>query len=276
MSHMSQVKSSLVDLKPTWGLDTIFAIVLIVCATTSAHCASDHINVAEASAGLAFSESEVGDRSVDLRKRFLATIELKQEEGCLAQCRKIARVWERLLPVIQAQQPKALARPSLEIVNSKDVDALSFAEGTIIISEEYVSRLELDNEQIAFVLAHEVSHILLQHERQTLTSAMALMPSRIARSASDVHTEMEERYFSMDTYFSLIAHQTEFEADEVGLEIAALAGFDPRKQLEFMQKLARNSVAQSMMSTHPEASQRLDRLRDLLPLAYRLYEGGGP
>lgn len=183
-------------------------------------------------------------------------------------------MWERLLPIIASQKAQTLAQPRLEIVTSKDLDALSFAEGTIVLSESFVSRLDLDADQIAFVLAHEVAHVLLQHERQTLTSVMALMPANHRRSASELYSEMEAHYFSMDDGLAVIAHQAEFEADEVGLEIAALAGFDPHKQLEFMYKLARVPRGQSLLSTHPDVALRLERLLAVMPLAVRLHAMG--
>jgi Zn-dependent protease with chaperone function len=257
--------------KPAFSFGLVCAFFCMVCTLATAQGVPAFFQVAEASSGLAFSESEVGAHAAHIRNRFLLEMDAKQERGCVAHCTVIAQVWEKLLPVIQSQQAKAPVRFQLEIVTSNSVDALSFAEGTIILSEAFVSRLALDRAHIAFVLAHEVSHIFLQHERQTLTSALALMAPLRAGSAADIYTEMQERYFQMDSYLSVIAHQTEFEADEVGLELAALAGFDPRRQLEFMQKLSHIGSGQSMVSTHPDASLRLDRLRALLPLAIRLF-----
>jgi len=85
---------------------------------------------------------------------------------------------------------------------------------------------------------HSNPRILLRHERQTLTSVVAVMAPPHPSSFADLYSEMEARYFQRDAYLSVIARRTEFEADEVGLQLAALAGFDSRRQLEFMQKLA--------------------------------------
>ena len=263
-----------IGLKPACGRAWVCLVFSIACAAVSTYGTAATINVAEASTGLAFSESEVGAYAVQLRQQFLAEAQAQFERGCASHCQKIAGVWERLLPVIQSQQPQALAKLRLEIVTSTHIDALSFAEGTIVLSEAFVTRLGLDDAQLGFVLAHEVAHILLQHERQTLTSAMALMAPRTMGSASDLYAEMQERYFSLDSYLAVIAHQTEFEADEVGLELAALAGFDPALQLAFMQKLVGADAGQSMVSTHPDAALRLQRLRALLPLAVRLHAVG--
>ncbi len=256
-----------------YSISTLRALFLLLCLTAVKLVAAQTIvTVAEASAGLAFSESEVDAYAAQLRQQFLADVDSHAQRGCSSHCEQIARVWRQLLPTVQAQQGRTLAKPTLIVVQADTVDALSFAEGTIVLSEPFVVRMDLDDAQLAFVLAHEVAHVLLQHERQTLTSVMALLPGPCARSASDCYSQMGERYFVMDEYFALIAQQTEFEADEVGFHLAALAGFAPRQQLGFMQKLARAGPQQSMLSTHPQAAQRLSSLQQRMPLATRLFE----
>ena len=69
-------------------------------------------------------------------------------------------------------------------------------------------------------------------------------------------------------------HQVEFEADEVGLQLAALAGFAPDAQLRFMEQLSQRETRQTMLVMHPAAALRLQRLRYLLPLARRVFAAG--
>lgn len=224
--------------QPTISFGVICAFFWASFTWACAQGAPAAIPIAETSSGLAFSESEVGAHAAHIKSQFLLEADTKNERGCAVHCEAIAEVWDKLLPFIQAQQPRNPIALRLEIVNSSSVDALAFAEGTVILSEAFVSRLALNGAHIAFVLAHEASHILLQHERQTLTSALVWMAPLRAISAADIYQEMEDRYFQMDTYLSVVAHQTEFEADEIGLGLAAMAGYDPRLQLEFMQTLS--------------------------------------
>jgi predicted Zn-dependent protease len=66
--------------------------------------------------------------------------------------------------------------------------------------------------------------------------------------------------------------QVELQADEAGLELAALAGYAPAQQLRFMRGLARAEAdGEPLAATHPPAVERLRRLQGLLPLARRLY-----
>jgi len=248
--------------------------LVVLGAAVPMHCRARAVQVAEVSTGLAFSESEVSAYAAEARNKFLDRMSAWRVKTCPQDCERVRGVWARLQPVLRAQQPGNPPTLQLELINSPDVDALSFADGTIFISTAFLKRSDLDDSQIAFVLAHEASHILMQHERQTLTSAMALMAPTQLQSAADIYAEIAERFFTLDDALTLIAHQTEFEADEVGLEIAALAGFNPHAQLAFMRSLAVKGEAESMVSTHPRATLRLEKLQARLPLVTRLYAAG--
>ncbi len=194
--------------------------------------------------------------------------------GCALHCATVENVWAALQPVLRSQRIDESLNLRLVVVRRSDVEALSFADGTIVISEAFITRAKLESAQVAFVLAHEAAHVLMQHERQTLTTMLALMPSTIKRTPGDLYVELEYRYFSMSEPLSIMFQQVEFEADEIGMQIAARAGFDPDVQLHFMERLSTVDQERSMPSTHPAAGQRLRRLRDLLPLARRLYRTG--
>lgn len=78
----------------------------------------------------------------------------------------------------------------------------------------------------------------------------------------------------MSESFSFVFHQIEFEADEIGLQLAARAGFVPQLQLRFMEQRAMVATEPSMYTTHPPAFERLQRLRDQMPMALRLFQFG--
>ncbi len=272
---MVQTQSMPVGRVPKPGLGALRAAALSMGLVISAHlghAAADAPTVAEVSKGLAFSESEVAAYAAPLLQQYLTQVEGRAQRGCATQCDPIQRVWKQLLPVLRSQQTNVQVRPQVLVVRDDGADALSFAEGSVILSELFVIRMALNDAELAFVLAHEAAHILLQHERQTLTSVMALLPGPCARSASECYAHMGESYFLMDDSLAMIAQQAEFEADETGINLAALAGFDPEQQLAFMRKLAALGSQPSMLSTHPDPAARADRLQALLPLAKRLFE----
>lgn len=231
--------------------------------------------IAEPSAGLAFSPDEVNRSRAGEKSRFMQRAATAGLLGCALHCAAVARVWAALQPVLQRQQGAASQPLSLVLVRMGDIEALSFPDGTLVVSEALITRMGLEDAQIAFVLAHEASHVLMQHERQTLTSMLALMPSRVKRTPRDLYVELEYRYFSMNDAFTVMFHQIEFEADEIGLQLASLAGFRPDEQMVFMEKLAAVDAGRSMFATHPVAQRRLVHLREMLPLARRLFRVAG-
>jgi Zn-dependent protease with chaperone function len=232
------------------------------------------VSIVEPSRGLAFTQAAVIDHAQANQKALLDGARARGRLGCAAYCSQLAQVWRKLLPVIRFQQTRGAPVLRLVVVTEPDIQALSFPDGTVVISEVFIRRMQLAAPQLAFVLAHEAAHVLLQHERQTLTSMLALIPSRAQRTPQDVYTEMEFNYFAMADAMSVVFHHVELEADELGLQLAALAGYPPSAQLVFLERSSQQDGRQSMVSTHPDMSHRLRKLRALLPLAWRLQRVG--
>lgn len=230
------------------------------------------VRLAEPSSGLAYSASEIARRGEREMTRFMQRTGQSGQLGCVLHCATVQNVWAALQPVFQSQGIEGSHALRLVVVRQSDVEALSFADGTVVISEAFISHANLQSAEIAFILAHEASHVLMQHERQTLTTMLALMPSTIKRTPGDLYVEMEYKYFSLSEPLSVMFHQVEFEADEIGMQLASMAGFQPDAQLKFMERQAGGDQERSMASTHPAAGQRLRRLQELLPLAWRIYQ----
>ena len=124
------------------------------------------------------------------------------------------------------------------------------------------------------MLAHEAAHTLLEHERQALTAALSLLPRNVSRTVADIYVEFGFN-IAIVRLLEPVMHQAELEADEVGLQLAALAGYPPTAQLRFMEnEAAVDTSGAAVVSTHPTAASRLARLRGQLPLAERIYEHG--
>jgi Zn-dependent protease with chaperone function len=232
------------------------------------------VSIVEPSRGLAFTQAAVIEHAQANQRALLDDARSQGRLGCVAYCTQLAEVWRRLLPVVRFQQTGGAPALRLVVVTNPDIQALSFPDGTVVISEVFIRRMQLAAPQLAFVLAHEAAHVLLQHERQTLTSMLALIPSRAQRTPQDVYTEMEFNYFAMADAMSVVFHHVELEADELGMQLAALAGYAPQAQLVFLERSLKRGSRQSMVSTHPDMAQRLRRLGALLPLARRLLAVG--
>lgn len=228
------------------------------------------VPLADAPTGLAWSAQEVAAATDASARQVVERATAAGEVGCRSHCETIHQVWSRLLPELRAQ-PAAPAgvRWQLVVVQSEDVDAFAVPGGTIVLGEAFVRERRLAPAEIAFIVAHEAVHVLMQHERQTLTAALALLPRHVERSVDDVYVEMDYNLGLLRT-LEPVLHQVEFEADELGLLLASLAGFDPQALLGFMAKEAGAETRRALVATHPDATQRLRRLQERLPLARRL------
>jgi len=266
MAYFSQ------PIRPLGRLLLAFSGVLLVMGLLPVVCNANDLRIAVPSTGLAFSVGQISAVGYAAQQRLLTEPSRAESMGCLSFCVVLDRVWAALLPVFQAQQDDPNLR--LIVIRSPDIEALSFSDGTLVISENFIEQHGLDDAQIAFVLAHEASHVMLQHERQALTSLLVLMPSKLSRTPADVYAEMEYHYFSQSESLSFVFQQLELEADEIGMQLASMAGFAPALQVKFMERRATEPAEENLFTHHPAATDRLLRLREQMPLAMRLFQLG--
>lgn len=227
--------------------------------------------------GLQWSAREVQAAAEPALQALLARAGRDALAGCARRCAQFERVFARLRGAMQAQGGRAASLDwQLVVVRLPDEQALALPEGQILVSEVFVEARGLDDAALAFVIAHEMAHAVLEHERQTLTYALALLPREVPRTVRDMYTEM-----AWDGGFlrrlAPISHQVELEADELGLLLAAAAGYAPRRQMGFMAgELALEAGTGAEPSgSHPAAVLRLRQLQALLPLAERLHARAG-
>ena len=193
--------------------------------------------------------------------------------GCARHCDRLQRIFDHLVVQAREQTPRAQTLPwSLTVVRLPEVDAFALPDGQVVLSETLIDERDLSDEALAFVIAHEMAHSILEHERQVLTTGRQLLPRQVERSVDDMYVELAHNFALLRT-LEPVLHQSELEADELGLLLGALCGYAPHRQIEFMQnEVAEEGSARALASTHPPATVRLDRLRERLPLAWRLFE----
>jgi Zn-dependent protease with chaperone function len=197
-----------------------------------------------------------------------------QRFGCSRHCERLQGVFKRLEPEARSQSARARTLAwSLTVVRLDDVEVMALPGGQIVVSEAFLDANALDDDALAFVIAHEMAHSILEHERQSLTFARMLLPP-VQRSVKDMYTEMDWN-FSLMKSMEIVMQAGEYEADELGFLMASEAGFAPERQLAFLiNESLKPPVPRPLIATHPTADQRLDRLLVRLPLAVRLMQAG--
>jgi len=146
--------------------------------------------------------------------------------------------------------------------------AFALPGGFIFVARSLVHLCERDRDEVAFVLAHEMAHVIRRHAidrllKQKVVSAAALVsPGRgaLALWLRQVGSQWLERAYS---------REDEFEADELGLLLMRAAGFDPAGAIRVLQRLGERDRSPDplglspYLSTHPPIEDRVVRLRAL-------------
>lgn len=242
------------------------------CLALLAATAGQALQLGYEPVGLGWTAQEVDRATRGQYQDIVRRAEAAGALGCRRHCERLAGIFERLLGPAREQSASAAALPwTLTVVQLPDVEALALPGGMVVVSEAFVDARELSDEALAFVLAHEMAHSVLEHERQTLTFARLLLPRDVPRSVPDMYTEIDFNFALLKSLEPVI-QQGEFEADDLGLLLAARAGFAPDAQLAFIEGEARRPAAHAMLlATHPAAQLRHERLRERLPLARRIH-----
>jgi beta-barrel assembly-enhancing protease len=163
------------------------------------------------------------------------------------------------------------------ILKSDDVNALTTPDGEVFVTRALLRAFKADDE-LAAVLAHEISHVLLGHTARLLTEPDEERRIPVRRRG---HT----RYRTV-TVTSEKKKHWEFEADETGLEVLQAAGY-PLQAMERVlvyltdeeeQDEARHpsSEMDDVTSTHPRSADRLAALRKILRERTAAREPGPP
>lgn len=179
--------------------------------------------------------------------------------GCKRHCARLSRLVARLAEAARLLADAPPVSWQLAVSTNPSETAWSLAGGRMYISEAFIDDFRMTDTELAFVLGHEMSHSLLQHENESLTVAAEFAPRGESRTVDSMY---EALGVDIGLVFDLQPEirAEEFEADRAAMLLAGAAGFDPEMALGFLRKLAgRSSERNTLLDTHPEASERLRR-----------------
>ena len=126
-------------------------------------------------------------------------------------------------------------------------------------------------------MGHEIAHALREHGRERLSQAMAQSAVvNIAMAAAGSYGAAIGAANQAAQYILVLpnSRQNESEADAIGLELAARAGYNPKAAISVWQKM--NQITQGkgspeFLSTHPSGDTRIEQLSQLMPAVEPLY-----
>ena len=189
---------------------------------------------------------------------------------------RLRAIAARMIPFVDRFNPRARTwRWEVNLIGSKQINAFCMPGGKIAFYSGILDTLKLTDDEAAMVMGHEIAHALREHARERMAK------SQITQFGASLLGELVGggRYagaFQMGgNLLSLkFSRDDESEADVVGLDLAARAGFDPRAGVSLWQKMAAaNSKAPlEFLSTHPAGDHRIKEIEKHLPEVMPLYQ----
>jgi predicted Zn-dependent protease len=209
----------------------------------------------------------------------------KQIESDTPRAQKVREITDRLVAQAVRVRPdaKAWAWEVKVIDDPKTVNAFCMAGGKMAIYTGMWEKLKATDDEIAQVMGHEIAHALADHTRERMSIAMTSALATTAAAVAITVAGGDERAGLALTgaqLASVVAIQLpnsregEAEADQIGIELAARAGFDPKAAVTLWQKMGKEGGAgpPQFLSTHPSPQNRAARLAELGEQVRPLYE----
>lgn len=164
------------------------------------------------------------------------------------------------------------------------VNAIALPGGKIYLYDGLLKLAKNDPDQIALVVGHEMAHVVEEHTAEQLRtagllqSAVDLMGSNAEGGQGEGQTAEMMRVLATKLGKQIVSMQlsqsAEFQADALGLQFMRDAGYNPKKGLLILERMAQlaqsrgagNPVLGRIFSTHPPMPERLQRLRKAIAL----------
>lgn len=194
-----------------------------------------------------------------------------------ANAKRLQKIADRLI----AQAPYFRADATywqweVNLIQSPDLNANCGPGGKIIFYTGLIEQLKLSDDEIAAVMGHEIAHALREHGREAVSKAYGV---QMAKQGAGILLGLGQEVMSLAdvvVQYSLTlpnSRANENEADLIGLELAARAGYDPNAAVSLWRKMEQVGGAPvEFMSTHPSPSNRIAALETMIPRVMPLYE----
>ncbi len=199
-----------------------------------------------------------------------------------AQLARIRGVSQRLIPQTAAFRADAPGwQWEVNLIDAKDVNAWVMPGGKIAFYTGLLEKLKPSDDEIAAVMGHEIAHALREHGRERASQAMAqgIALSILGAVAGVSRGGMDLTQAVLNVTLNLPnSREHETEADRIGVELAARAGYDPRAAIVVWEKMSKLGGGKSpeILSTHPAPTTRIADLQVYAARVLPLYEQAKP
>ncbi|HEU4434414.1 MAG TPA: M48 family metalloprotease [Pyrinomonadaceae bacterium] len=177
----------------------------------------------------------------------------------------VERVGRRLVSAIPSQFQHSEFQYTFKVVNARDINAFALPGGPMFVNRGMIEAARSEGE-MAGVMAHEISHVALRHGTAQATKGQKYgLLAGIAGIAGTILTgnegigQLAQRPFAV--YLLKFSREYETEADVLGAQIMARAGYDPRDLANMFRTIeAQGGGGGGFLSDHPSPSDRYARI----------------
>jgi len=192
--------------------------------------------------------------------------------------KRIQAISDRLIAQAPVFRPdSAQWKWEVNLIKSDELNANCGPGGKIIFYTGLMDSLKLTDDEIAAILGHEIAHALREHGREAMSKAYGIeMAKQGAGALLGLSQDSLALADTVANYGMTLPNSraNENEADLIGLELAARAGYNPNAAITLWNKMSKASegAPPEFMSTHPASSSRIASLQAAIPKVMPLYE----
>lgn len=193
------------------------------------------------------------------------------------QLQRLRAIAQRLVPFATQWNPRARDwRWEVNLIGSKQINAFCMPGGKIAFYTGILDQLKLTDDEIAMVMGHEMAHALREHARERMAKT----------EATNIGLRLGAQLLGLGDMGNLAANlggqllslkfsrSDESDADLVGLEMAARAGYNPQAAVVLWRKMGQatgDKQGLAFLSTHPSGPDRIRELQNNVPKVQGLY-----
>jgi Zn-dependent protease with chaperone function len=192
------------------------------------------------------------------------------------QVARVRRIAQSILPFAPRFNARAKSwQWEVNVYRSPAINAFCMPGGKIAFFTGILDKLRLTDDEIAMIMGHEIAHALREHARERLAKTKLTNFGVLAVAIVLGNTAGELARVGGGLYGLKFSRSDETEADLIGMELAARAGYDPRAGISLWEKMAaaNKGAPPQWLSTHPSSKTRIRtierNLKDVLPLYER-------